>query len=450
MDNIRTSSYIIPVKLEKVKEKYMLIHGYTGAIDIIDEKLFEKLNNDLSISALEDSTKQSLMTRGYLTTKSKEEEYSYVARIARALHHKDKILCKSFTWIVTYNCNFRCPYCFENRDLKDKKEQIVFNQDMVDKVFMAIEEIEPKKELRNSIITLYGGEPLLKENKNIVSYIVEEGCKRGYKFSAVTNGYDLDHFCDLLSPEKIYKVQITIDGLKELHNQKRIHITNSNTFDKIVSNIKLILEKEIQVVVRINTDNQNIDNFFELNNFFKEQGIVQNKNFRMYSALLHNNANISEEEKKSLNFLSASSFVKKHKEMNTLSMCQDFRTFQKIYTAISTGKAIPFRSIFCASQSGGYAFDPLGHIYPCWETIGNKKFQLGSYNDNGINWNNDMLQKWQGQNISNSLKCKSCKYALFCGGGCLAHIADDGNAHCSFFHTMFKNTANRAYERFTE
>ena len=35
---LRTSSYIIPVKLEKEKGKYLLIHGYTGAIDVVSEE----------------------------------------------------------------------------------------------------------------------------------------------------------------------------------------------------------------------------------------------------------------------------------------------------------------------------------------------------------------------------------------------------------------------------
>ena len=41
MGILRTSSYMIPVKLEKEEGKYMLIHGYTGAIDIVTENLLE-------------------------------------------------------------------------------------------------------------------------------------------------------------------------------------------------------------------------------------------------------------------------------------------------------------------------------------------------------------------------------------------------------------------------
>lgn len=447
METLRMSSYTIPVRLENKDNKYMLIHGYTGAIDVIDETLLKKIKDYSINTILTDNTKQTLISRGYLTSKSTEEEYDYVARVAKVLHQKDKILYKHFTWIVTYNCNFRCPYCFECRDAKDSEKHIAFTKEMTDKAYQAMEKIEPRKELRNTVITLYGGEPLLKENKEIVRYIVEEGCKRGYKFMAITNGYDLDCFLDLLSPEKIYKIQITIDGTKEIHNSKRIHIQDHNTFDKILSNIKLAQSTNVQVVVRVNTDNQNIKDFLKLNTLFKEQGFTENKNFKIYSALLRNNTNISSNEKKSLDFLSASSFFNKHKEMGTMSMCADYGTFQKIYNAISKGEPISFRSVFCPSQSGAYVFDPVGHIYPCWETIGEKEFQIGEYSMEQINWDEEKKQKWQRQNISSSDKCKHCKYALFCGGGCIAH-ATSGNGHCSYFHTIFKNIANRAYERF--
>lgn len=42
METLRTSSYLIPVKLESEPGKYMLIHGYTGAIDIVTESLLKK------------------------------------------------------------------------------------------------------------------------------------------------------------------------------------------------------------------------------------------------------------------------------------------------------------------------------------------------------------------------------------------------------------------------
>lgn len=118
METLRTSSYMIPVRLEKEAGKYMLIHGYTGAVDIVSEELLAKIKSVSSGNNFSESTLQTLLKRGYVTTKTQAEEYAYVARMAKALHRKNDILNTSFTWVVTYNCNFRCPYCFEGRDKK--------------------------------------------------------------------------------------------------------------------------------------------------------------------------------------------------------------------------------------------------------------------------------------------------------------------------------------------
>lgn len=89
METLRTSSYLIPVKLESEPGKYMLIHGYTGAIDIVTESLLKKIQAAASGVDLPEDTLQALIKRGYITTRSQEEEYAYVARMAKALHKKD-------------------------------------------------------------------------------------------------------------------------------------------------------------------------------------------------------------------------------------------------------------------------------------------------------------------------------------------------------------------------
>ena len=37
------SYYTIPVKLEDEENKYLLVHGYTGAIDIVDGSIWKEL-----------------------------------------------------------------------------------------------------------------------------------------------------------------------------------------------------------------------------------------------------------------------------------------------------------------------------------------------------------------------------------------------------------------------
>ena len=445
---LRTSSYLIPVKLESEPDKYMLIHGYTGAIDIATESLLKKIQSVASDTDLLPEMVEVLLKRGYITTKTQEEEYAYVARMAKALHKESEILHTIFTWVVTYNCNFRCPYCFEGRENKDGTRKIVFTKEMVDCAYQTMDKIQPHKELRNNIITLYGGEPLLAENKDIVTYIVEEGVKRGYSFVAVTNGYEVDAFLDLLSPDKIRKLQITIDGPKDMHNQRRIHYAGYETFDKIISNIQLALERDVKVTVRMNTDSNNVDKFLELKSYFENQGFMNYPKFSIYSALLKDNDSITLSEHQNLNFLSVGTFVDKQKEWEWAKQGQDYGLYKSIYKALSEKRFIQFKSIGCAAQAGGYVLDPLGNIYPCWEVIGNKEYCKGRYNFDGITWNDSVLTQWNHTDISQKNPCRHCKYALMCGGGCPYYHMLGNSRQCAFFQKMFGMAVNYAYSTF--
>lgn len=445
METLRTSSYIIPIKLDK-DNKYMLIHGYTGAIDIVDKSLANQL---ITLQEIHQKTFSAelltfLKKRGYITDKTEEDEYNYVSRVVRTLHQKELMLYKTFTFIISYNCNFRCPYCFENRNKKNTEFHTAFNREMVDRAYLAIENIESRKLLRNKIITLYGGEPLLAQNKEIVTYLVHEGRKRGYKFHAVSNGYELDHFLKLLSPDLVCKVQVTIDGTKEYHNQRRKHYQDLGTFDKIISNIELALKQGIDITVRVNNDNQNVENFAQLKTYFETIGFYTYPKFKLYSAMLQNNEAITNDEKTALTFASSHSYISKHKKMKTENACKDYGLYQRIYTALKEKKPIPFKGTFCASQSGGYVLDCFGDIYPCWEVVGNKKMCIGNYLEKEINWNENIVEKWHTYDISINSFCQKCKYALYCGGGCVAHAMSGNRNHCSYFQNIFDLAVKRA------
>ena len=356
------------------------------------------------------------------------------------------ILNTSFTWIVSYNCNFRCPYCFEDRVLKNGSKKLFFTKERVDMAYSAMQKIQPNRELRRNSITLYGGEPLLAENKEIVNYIVKEGSKHGYVFNAITNGYEIDHFLNLLSEDFINRLQITVDGPKDLHNKRRIHYKDGETFDKILNNILLALKKDVKVRVRMNTDGRNIDKFLELKDLFKSYGLLSNPNFEIYSARLRDYSHLTEKEHCGLTFISPGSFTEKQLEANVGFLNKEVGMYRGIYHALIEKKPIPFRSIACTAQSGEYVFDPLGNIYPCWEVVGNKKFVKATYDQEGITWNNKVLDDWNNSNISQKEPCRHCKYALICGGGCHYHNMLNGvKEQCDIFIGSFNQIINKAY-----
>lgn len=446
MENLRTSSYMIPVKLDNEVGKYMLIHGYTGAADIITESLLEEIKNISSINSFSEDMLKKLLKRGYITTKSQEEEYAYAARIAKALHQESDILSTSFTWVVSYNCNFRCPYCFEGREKKDGSQKLVFTKEQVDIAYEAQDVIQPHPQLRTSMITLYGGEPLLAENKDVVNYIVQEGVKRGYTFTAITNGYEIDQFENILGENGIYRLQITIDGPKEIHNKRRIHYRDHNTFDKIIENIKLALDKGVRIVVRMNSDGRNIDQCNELKNYFKEKLFFDYPYFYFYIARLRNYYEITSEEQQGLNFISPQSFITKQRQTQLTPFTLDSGYYKDIYDALSHKRSIPFRPVACKAQSNECVLDPLGNIYPCWETVGKKEHVKGTYSKDGVTWDINIYNKWNNMDVIKTKPCRTCNYVLFCAGGCPYHrMLQKNEQQCITFKEIFKLAINKAY-----
>lgn len=449
MENLRVSSYVIPIKLEDEINKYMLMHGYTGAIDIVEQDVATKLAHHQSEfiddSSFDEETGKYLIQRGYLTTKSENEEYEYVKRLASALHKKKKIVNSFFTFVVTYDCNFKCPYCFEKEATKNIHKIIVFTKEMVDKAYLSIQEIQPDKELRPAIITLFGGEPLLKENKEIVRYIIEQGRALGFRFDAVTNGYDLDAYEDLLSSENFNRLLITVDGTEDRHNLTRVHKEYHLTFKKIVNNIGLALNNGIGVTVRINTNKSNFDELNDLKLMFDSLHYTENPNFSMDSAVLRNyDEGLTKEERSS--FFTTKEFVEAHQKLKFKYSCNTLGVFSNIYHAIMKQKPLQFRPTFCGAQTGSYVFDPLGKIYTCWEFVGKKSFEVGDYSQLPIKWDYEQLNLWQEHNITSVKSCSMCKYALICGGGCLAL---NWNKHkCNSMPELINYTANVAFNNY--
>lgn len=97
MDKLRKSSYLISVKLEN-EDKYMFVHGYTGAIDIVNKSIADYLASKTSFNDIDipftKETLDTLIERGYITAKSKSEGFDYTKRFA-ALLHKNSMFCGS-------------------------------------------------------------------------------------------------------------------------------------------------------------------------------------------------------------------------------------------------------------------------------------------------------------------------------------------------------------------
>lgn len=475
MNKYRLSSYTIFVELDE-KERCMLVHGYTGTIDIVSREVASFIRYRGPFVAEEfpfsDETLGALTRRGYLTFRTAPEERRIVQLMARSLHLKRKQKITGFMFLVTYKCNFRCPYCFETdvAGNEAKRNGKALTKTMVDRTFEAMREIEPDREKHFREITLYGGEPLLKENREIVRYIVEKGREKGYVFDAITNGYDLDHFEELLGPDAIRRVQITVDGDSRWHNRRRLHYLKNETFDKIVKNIGIALKHDVKVDVRVNADSLNIDSVSSLKELFGQLGYDKHPKFYFYLALITDLKHPESARKcedrhcasesqpaaaganKPVSLLSRREFNEKVRKMDTGIGYQYEDIAESIFNAISKREQLPFAAVGCGVQSGYYIFDPEGRIYTCWDTVGGESHVFGHYLNRPIEWNTSEVDKWQKRNVGTVARCSCCKYAFFCGGGCLSKtfLAQNGGdkPFCNDFPDIFRYSAQTAYRKY--
>ena len=127
----RASSYCIFVKLPKRHDRVLLVHGYTGAYDEVSLDVAAFLSSRRAVSkplygkwspefngithepTPSEETLAELENRGYLTKLTVAQEKERLRTIAGLVHSSES---KGYSYILvpSYDCNLRCPYCFQD------------------------------------------------------------------------------------------------------------------------------------------------------------------------------------------------------------------------------------------------------------------------------------------------------------------------------------------------
>ncbi|GAB4447003.1 MAG: radical SAM/SPASM domain Clo7bot peptide maturase [Bacteroidales bacterium] len=383
------------------RDKYYLYSGISNAFANISYDLYQLLKkikkSPFYISELETEIKKSLIEAKVLVTSEEEEYYVQQKKLLRNVQNYQNSALH-LTIAPTSNCNFRCPYCFE-AGIQPK----TMTDEMVDNVLQFIK-MRSRITQNNISITWYGGEPLLakKQINNILDFIEREKITI-VDHSIITNGYLLSEVnIDWLIKRKINFIQITLDGSNpELHNRKRFLKNGKGTWDKILNNIDMLLNKTngINISLRCNIDKSNKDDYLKL----KEQLAIRwkDKNITIYPAIL-----------------------RQHFKQESLN-CVYLTNKEAVDFLLETGlkekniKYFEFELGGCtATQLNAYLIGPEGELYKCWNDLGRKEKIIGYVYNNKIPNENVVIEYMTAYDSIEDKKCLKCPLFFVCDGGC--------------------------------
>jgi uncharacterized protein len=386
---------------------HLLVNPYSGLADVIDKETRELLDN---IDALPGEVVSFLKRRGHIVEEGEEQDLIYNMKVQCSHLHEEQSKVNTHIIVVTYECNLQCPYCFERHLYKKGSEWMkqTMDEKTVDAVFRTVLQLDAEV---TRPITLYGGEPLNIKNEPIIRYILKKGNKLGYKFSALSNGADLHHFVPLLSQVDTAHIFVTIDGPKEIHDQRRLRKGGTGTFDDIVNGIDAALDHDISVGIRVNVDSFNMNYLPELAEFFKEKGWDSKVYFNAVKVTSFERTypTISEEEFEA-------HFLELLKDERMHLFLEAFTYPHALTDCLFRGSHFEPHFWNCASHVSTLVYDPLGDIYPCYEVVGNNQYKIGEYIPE-LKFNS-RCDEWRNRTVFTIPECKECNLAFFCGGGC--------------------------------
>ncbi|MBU6996964.1 MAG: radical SAM protein [Theionarchaea archaeon] len=406
---MRMSTYCIAVQADE--DEYLLINSLTGAVDVVDTDVINLLQSDLSQG--EPSILNFLHERGHITQASPEEEFEDIRTLYERFTENRKNL-HTHMIIPTYDCNLVCPYCFLS-DLRKKGTQwlsTVISQELIDKVFEAIAEVDGTEKGR---IALYGGEPLMEKTMPAVEEILERGESLGHSFIILTNGVSLCQYMDLLRGRNV-TLQVTIDGPKNLHDKRRIRKDGTGSFDQIAAGIDAALKENLRVFLRTNLDSENLGALSEVVDFARKKGWVDNPLLSMhFSPIFEKTCGTYKHSMQRKDVYTAVvSNATSHQELNTVSF--DHKGIAVLERLFLKGELGAPRFWYCEANDDMIIYDPFGDLYVCFEHVGDEAGRVGRY-DPELKWN-EKYSQWRERTIFTIPECKECKYALLCGGGC--------------------------------
>ena len=392
-------------------ENYFIVNLLNGSADILNPAEGILLREFLAGKEIPVDFSKNLTEQGYIID-AKEEESLYRSKYLDFVDTRDEDEVQLF-FVPNYSCNFACTYCYQD-EYTNTKEGIT--AEVINAFFNYINN---EFAGRKKYLTVFGGEPLLNSprQKEMIAYLLKLANESNLEVCFVTNGFSLIEYTDILKTARIREIQVTLDGIRDIHDKRRFLKGGGATFEKIVSGIDACLINKLPVNLRMVVDKQNISGLHEMARFAIDKGWTKSEFFKTQLGRnyeLHHCQATSEKL-----FSRVSLYETIYNQVKEHPYIQEFyKPAYSISKFLAENGCLPDPLYdACPACKTEWAFDYTGHIFSCTATVGKDDESLGTFYPEVLR-KEEMISAWESRDVTSIPECGNCNMQLACGGGC--------------------------------
>jgi len=393
----------------------------SGASFIINNNIYNNLVNG-ELESISTDIFAQLKDHEFVVPKE-QDEFLYVKRMFYLKRSREN----DTLYFVIHpfaGCQLNCHYCGQ------KHQQSMLSDGDIPHIIDRVLDKLRKKPYKVLKIGWFGGEPiigiaLIKKITPLLRDIANQyNCK--YVSKIVTNGQLLskDKFICLIE-NGVTKFEITIDGPRNIHDQRRITKTGQGSFDDIIDNLQVITsskifidnKKDIAISIRTNVDSDNYKQALKIPTILEEKGILKNLAL-YYFAPVYSWGNDADK-----NSLHLKDFSKLQVELMAMLMKKGLQY------GIMPANQYEWNCIM--HNEDNEVIDANGDISCCTEVsyvplYNQSKYYLGNIRSENIEgFNQRPLSLFYKKIFTENSPCITCKVLPLCGGSCIKQINEN-------------------------
>ncbi len=235
-------SYVYDVNTDRIIQVSSVVYdiiddfGVLSATDMIDKYGVQYASDEIRVAydMIETANRDENL---FSNNHPSEILYPLDAQSLQRLYDEDvRTLCLG----VTEQCNLRCSYCTFSGTYEFHRAHNSTFMDF-DTARRGIDFFKQHSILCDYVnLTFYGGEPLLNASliKECVEYANSIFGRKRVEYHMTTNATLInDEICKMWI-DNDFKIMVSLDGPKEMHDRYRLNGANRGSFDKIAQNLK--------------------------------------------------------------------------------------------------------------------------------------------------------------------------------------------------------------------